>query len=180
VVVVEGEALPVAGAQLAVIRDGRVLLQLRLWPPGWELPGGRCLPGEDPAVCAARETEEETGLRVSVGGLAGVYDWRGLRSSGDAVYYGEISDGGRPRRTIESLSTRFVALGGQPRTTFPWIPQRMIDAVDVHAGGAPVHRVQPVGARHVLFFGMQWAAATIDAVRGVWRRLARGDRRAAR
>jgi 8-oxo-dGTP pyrophosphatase MutT (NUDIX family) len=29
----------------------------------WELPGGYLDPGEDPAVCAAREVEEETGWR---------------------------------------------------------------------------------------------------------------------
>lgn len=29
----------------------------------WELPGGYLDPDEDPAVCAARELEEETGWR---------------------------------------------------------------------------------------------------------------------
>lgn len=29
----------------------------------WELPGGYCDDGEDPATCAAREVEEETGWR---------------------------------------------------------------------------------------------------------------------
>jgi 8-oxo-dGTP pyrophosphatase MutT (NUDIX family) len=30
---------------------------------GWEIPGGKAEPGEDPAVAAAREVEEETGWR---------------------------------------------------------------------------------------------------------------------
>jgi 8-oxo-dGTP diphosphatase len=30
-----------------------------------EFPGGRCLPGEDGAVCAVRECREETGLSVA-------------------------------------------------------------------------------------------------------------------
>jgi mutator protein MutT len=33
--------------------------------PGYaEFPGGKCLPGEDPAACACRECKEETGLAV--------------------------------------------------------------------------------------------------------------------
>lgn len=35
--------------------------------PGlWEFPGGKCLPGEDPATCAVREAREETGLLVTI------------------------------------------------------------------------------------------------------------------
>ncbi|HVW01945.1 MAG TPA: NUDIX domain-containing protein [Planctomycetaceae bacterium] len=33
--------------------------------PGYaEFPGGKCLPGEEPAICASRECLEETGLCV--------------------------------------------------------------------------------------------------------------------
>jgi len=165
-IVIDATSHPVDGAQLAVVHDGRVLLQLRPWPPGWELPGGHCGPDEDPAECAVRETEEETGMRARVVGLAGVYTWEGWRRCGDAVFVGEI-EGGALRRSIESLRTRFVAADDLPRTTFPWVPQRVADALAAHAGAAPVHRIQPVGLRHVLFFGTQWAAAAVDAVRGV-------------
>ena len=44
------QASLVMGAQVAIVERGRVLLQFRPWPPGWELPGGHCKPGEDPAV----------------------------------------------------------------------------------------------------------------------------------
>ena len=57
-----------AAAVVAVVDDaGRVLMMRRhrfvinRWV--WELPGGYLDPGEDPAVCAAREVEEETGWR---------------------------------------------------------------------------------------------------------------------
>ena len=40
---------------------------------GWELPGGKCEPGEDPAAAAVREISEELGCLVRVTGrLAGV------------------------------------------------------------------------------------------------------------
>lgn len=56
-----------AAAIVAVVDDGRVLMMRRhrfiidRWV--WELPGGYLDPDEDPAVCAAREVEEETGWR---------------------------------------------------------------------------------------------------------------------
>jgi 8-oxo-dGTP pyrophosphatase MutT (NUDIX family) len=57
---------PSAGVA-AVDEQGRALLIWRhrficdTW--GWEIPGGRVEPGEDPARTAARELEEETGWR---------------------------------------------------------------------------------------------------------------------
>ncbi len=163
-VTVDGALLPITGAQLALVRDGRVLVQLRPWPPGWELPGGHCDPGEDPALAAAREAEEETGYTVRVTGLAGVYTWDGLRRTSDAVYIGEIT-GGEWRRSIEALRVRFVDPRHLPHTTFPWIHQRVADAVAAAAGAPPVHRVQPVSLRHVLFFGARWLAVIVDALR---------------
>jgi 8-oxo-dGTP pyrophosphatase MutT (NUDIX family) len=152
------------GAQLALVRDGRVLIQLRPWPPGWELPGGHCDPGEDPAVTAAREAEEETGLRATVGGLVGVYSWSGLRRASDAVYWGTLS-GGEPRRSIEALRLRYVGSSELPATIFPWHRARIADALAAAAGAPPVHRVQPVGFRHVLFFTVRWATVAIDRLR---------------
>jgi 8-oxo-dGTP diphosphatase len=57
-------------------RNGRVLLIRRGRPPfqgHWGLPGGFCEWMESTEECCARETLEETGLRVRVGQLRGVY-----------------------------------------------------------------------------------------------------------
>jgi 8-oxo-dGTP pyrophosphatase MutT (NUDIX family) len=161
---VDGVTWPVSGAQLALVRDGRVLIQLRPWPPGWELPGGHCGEGEDPVNAAAREAEEETGFTVRVTALAGVYTWNGLRRTSDAVYVGEIT-GGAWRRSVEALRIRFAAPDELPHTIFPWIPQRVADAIAATQGAAPVHRVQPVAIRHVLFFGGRWVAVVVDMLR---------------
>jgi 8-oxo-dGTP pyrophosphatase MutT (NUDIX family) len=163
-VTVDGVAVPISGAQLVLVRDGRVLVQLRPWPPGWELPGGHCGRDEDPATAAAREAEEETGFQVRVNGLAGVYTWAGLRRTSDAVYVGEIT-GGAWRRSIEAVRVRFVRPDRLPHTTFPWIHQRVTDAVAAAAGAPPVLRTQPISVAHVLFFGVRWLAVVVDALR---------------
>ena len=158
---IEGISWPVSGAQAAVIDGDRVLLQLRPWPPGWEMPGGHCEDGEDPAVTAVREVEEETGLRVSVAGIAGVYTWDGLRSSGDVVYRAHVV-GGRPRRSIEGVVARYCSAAEVPRTAFPWIRTRLADALACEHGAAPVHRVQPVTLVHVAAFGTAWLRAPVE------------------
>jgi ADP-ribose pyrophosphatase YjhB (NUDIX family) len=70
---------PVPAAGSLIERDGRVLMVQRKYPPyvgGWTLPAGFIEWDETPEQAAVRETEEETGLRVEVTGLFGVFPWR--------------------------------------------------------------------------------------------------------
>lgn len=56
------------GVGVIILRDGRVLLGERQGSHGagtWALPGGHLEFGESVEACARRETEEETGLRLS-------------------------------------------------------------------------------------------------------------------
>ncbi|GAC1339179.1 MAG: NUDIX domain-containing protein [Candidatus Dormibacteria bacterium] len=151
----------VTGGSVAIVRDGRVLVQLRPFPPGWELPGGHVDSGEDPALAAAREAEEECGLRVRILGLVGVYSWSGLRHSADAVYLGAV-EGGHERRSLEAWATRWVGPDQLPRAVFPWIRQRVVDALAASTGAPPVHRTQHIGAYHVAAFGGVWMSAPLD------------------
>jgi len=49
-----------------VVRDGKVLLVKRRWPPpGWALPGGFVDRGETLELAVCRETKEETDLVVT-------------------------------------------------------------------------------------------------------------------
>lgn len=56
---------PVSVKGVVIDRDGRVLL-LKNCRNEWELPGGKLELGEDPAVCVAREIEEEASWPVKV------------------------------------------------------------------------------------------------------------------
>lgn len=67
----------VVGATIPVA-DGRVLLVRRNIQPSkgkWTYPGGFVNWGETVTAAALRETLEETGLRVAVDGLVGVYSY---------------------------------------------------------------------------------------------------------
>lgn len=61
------QAVTRVGVGVLVIRDGRVLLGERRGSHGsgtWALPGGHLEHGESAEICAARELEEETGLKA--------------------------------------------------------------------------------------------------------------------
>jgi 8-oxo-dGTP diphosphatase len=61
-------------------RDGRILLTRRTINPArglWTFPGGYVDYGETVTDAALRETWEETGLKVDLGGLVGVYTYPG-------------------------------------------------------------------------------------------------------
>jgi ADP-ribose pyrophosphatase YjhB (NUDIX family) len=72
-----------------VLHEGHVLLVRRGKPPlagKWSIPGGLVELGETTAEAVVREIEEECGLRVRLGGLAGVLD-RVIRDTDGRVRY---------------------------------------------------------------------------------------------
>lgn len=54
----------------AIVHEGRVLAARRTSPAelagGWEFPGGKVEPGEDPAAAVVREVAEELGCAIAV------------------------------------------------------------------------------------------------------------------
>jgi ADP-ribose pyrophosphatase YjhB (NUDIX family) len=96
----------------AVVRSrpgSREILLMRRSDNGcWGLPGGYMEPGESVAGAAAREVREETGWRVEVGRLVGVY-------SDPARQVIEYPD----RRRVQAVNLCFEALAreaGEPGT----------------------------------------------------------------
>jgi 8-oxo-dGTP diphosphatase len=68
---------PLVGVGAIIIEADRVVLVRRGHPPlagEWSIPGGVLEVGETLREAAVREALEETGLRVEVGELLGVYD----------------------------------------------------------------------------------------------------------
>jgi len=106
----------VPGAGCVVISDDRVLLLWRhrfitgTW--GWEIPIGKANAGEDPAVAAARETEEETGWRP--GPLTPLLRVEPTPGLSDSVHHIYRADGavriGPPEDDFESSQISWVPL----------------------------------------------------------------------
>jgi len=74
---------PVAVAILAVLDDGRIVLERKYRYPiehaVIEIPAGKLNPGEDPLLCAQRELQEETGYVAK--------HWRKIRSIHPVISY---------------------------------------------------------------------------------------------
>jgi 8-oxo-dGTP pyrophosphatase MutT (NUDIX family) len=91
------------------VRDdvGRLLLIHRTDNDLWALPGGGIDPGETVREAGIRETEEETGYRVRITGLVGIYT--------DPRHVIEYSDG--EVRAQFSICMRGTVTGGAARTS---------------------------------------------------------------
>jgi 8-oxo-dGTP diphosphatase len=80
---------PRVGVGAVVLHQGRVLLVRRGGPPAagkWSLPGGLVNVGETTVDAVRREVEEECGITIRVGDVAGVID-RIVRDAAGRVRY---------------------------------------------------------------------------------------------
>ena len=78
-----------AGATVAVIKDGKILLNLRSDTNTWGIPGGALELGETLEQTAARELKEETNLSASAFRLLNVFsgpDFYFKYPNGDELY----------------------------------------------------------------------------------------------
>ena len=107
-------------------KKGRVLLSHRRDLDIWNLPGGGVEDGELPDEAAIRETLEETGLKVKIKDLVGIYG-KPHRDEIAFVFIGRIV-GGNLMVTAESDDSRFFKIKNIPVNTIPKHIERILDA----------------------------------------------------
>jgi 8-oxo-dGTP diphosphatase len=107
-------------------KKGRVLLSHRRDLDIWNLPGGGVEDGELPDEAAIRETLEETGLKVKIKDLVGIYG-KPHRDEIAFVFIGKIV-GGNLMVTAESDDSRYFTIKKIPVNTIPKHVERILDA----------------------------------------------------
>jgi len=81
------------GVNVAVFRDGKILLTKRDDYHVWCMPGGHMDPGETFPRAARREVQEETGLEVALTRLVGIYSRPRWGEYHIVVFAGEVIGG---------------------------------------------------------------------------------------
>ncbi|QGV79899.1 NUDIX hydrolase [Streptomyces ficellus] len=119
-------SVSVAGA--VVREDGRLLAIRRADNGTWELPGGVLELAESPEEGVAREVLEETGIRVEVDELTGVYKntARGIV----ALVFRCKPSGGTERTSAESLAVDWLTPEEITERMSEVYAVRLLDALD--------------------------------------------------
>ena len=115
----------------AAVRNdqGQILLVRRRDSGNWELPGGRVELGEAATTATEREVVEESGVAVTVTGLAGVYS-----DPGHVMVY---PDTGEARQQF-AVCYHARPVEGQPHPDHDetceaaWIAPTQVDALPIH------------------------------------------------
>ena len=122
-----GSACFRVGVSALIFHEGKVLLARRRDIDWWNLPGGGMEEGEtvDEALC--REVLEETGLKVEVGQLVGVYS-KPLKQEVVLAFRCHVLNGS-PHETDETRECRYFTPDSLPLNTLPKHRQRVEDAL---------------------------------------------------
>lgn len=108
---------PLVGVGAVAIKNGKILLVKRAFEPGkgkWSIPGGLVEVGERLSEACARETEEETGIKIQVLELINAYDMIVPDEAGKIEYHYVLVDflakptGGTERSNVEVLEMKWV------------------------------------------------------------------------
>ncbi len=133
-------------AAMAVVLDDAKEHVLMIWRHRfimdrwtWELPGGYVDPDEDPAVCAAREVEEETGWRPR--NIAPLTSFQPLTGSADFENLLYLAEGAEDTGKAADINEA---------ARVEWIP--LTSVREMFADGKIIGAAAQVGLLHVLAF----------------------------
>lgn len=120
-----------------IFRDdqGRVLLVKPTYKHGWDVPGGYVEPGESPRAAAAREVQEELGIKARIDRLL-VVDWAPHPNEGDKVLFlfsGDRLPSSEQFRFAdgEIEQAMYCAVGNIPDLTPDRLARRILRALEV-------------------------------------------------
>jgi ADP-ribose pyrophosphatase YjhB (NUDIX family) len=135
--------MPILGVNIAIIKNGKVLLTKRTDFEVWCLPGGEVDADESLAQAAIREISEEVGLDVRLRHLVGIYSRPRWLSGGIhvAVFSADILDGSGELaiQKQEVLEARYFARQELPKDLLLGHRQRILDALDGVCGVVWTH-----------------------------------------
>ena len=119
------EIILVFAGAVVVDDSGQILLHRRADNGKWSLPGGAMEMGETAAQTAIREVREETGLKIKINELIGVYSNKYTELANKDKYYGvgihfsaSVIGGQIVRTAEESTDVRFFAIDEIPKLAF--------------------------------------------------------------
>jgi ADP-ribose pyrophosphatase YjhB (NUDIX family) len=131
-----GYATPKVDVRAAVIRDGKILLVQEKVDGRWSMSGGWADVGESPSAMVAREAWEESGYKVRVDKLIGVFDANYIEPLQFYHVYKMIFmcaiTGGEARPGDETLAVDFFGLDDLPPLSSLRTERRMLQEVFAH------------------------------------------------
>lgn len=126
-----------------VWREGALLLMQRADNGHWGLPGGFVEVGESVAQAACREVAEETGWKVELGALIGVYSDPATQVVDYGARKGRGPDGGERRVQVVNLCFHAEAVEpGEPTTPEETLEMGFFPPEALPEPFVPIHAVR--------------------------------------
>lgn len=159
----------IAASGIVVNQFGQVLLIQRDDTLTWAPPGGALDAGELPPDGAAREVEEETGLKVEPARLVEMHHWPTAAADGFLGFtFRCLMKGGELATSAESLRVGYCSTDPLPRPMFQVHRERIEQAL-AHTGG-PV-QWSKIEESWPLRLGRLLVTKGVYPLKNVWRRL---------